>query len=79
MASKAVEIKDPKTEQETNTAFGEMYFLAVPIPTYQKLSDEAARRGQTFAQALKRAFDLYSSDQKESNEAKGPRVLTETK
>jgi len=38
---------------------GEILFLAFPLQTYQALSDEAAKRGHTVAEALQIAIDAY--------------------
>ena len=77
MASKAVKHESNESSEAAETPFGELYLMAIPVPTYKKISDEAAKRGQTFTQAVSRAFDLYAGDQKESQESQGPRLLTE--
>jgi hypothetical protein len=50
-------------EQEQNlppatpVGFGDLCFLALPVETFKALSDEAAKRGLTFAQLLQKALD----------------------
>jgi hypothetical protein len=48
-----------------------LYFLAVPLETYQALSEAAAKRGMTLAQALSKAVNDFLGA------PEGPRVLTE--
>jgi hypothetical protein len=56
MAPKATQVSMP--EQQV-TPFQDVYLLALPMDTYRVLSDEAAKRGHTLAQAVQAAFALY--------------------
>jgi len=46
---------------EDTVGMGDILFLAFPKATYSALSDEAAKRGHTLAQALQIAIDDYLS------------------
>lgn len=37
----------------------DLYMIAMPIVTYRAISDEATRRGLTFAQALQQAINNW--------------------
>lgn len=63
----------PATEKQALAVLGEMVFLAVPMPLFNQLSDEAAKRNQTLAQLLSAALSEYLK------KSIGPQLLTETK
>lgn len=51
---KAVNPPDPSP-----TEFQDLYLIAVPLSTYKKLVEEAAKRNMTFAQLLSVAVDDF--------------------
>jgi len=40
----------------------DMFFITVPLQTYRRLSDAAAKRGLTFAQGLEKAISDFISE-----------------
>jgi hypothetical protein len=52
-------------EEPQKSAFGfdgEMIVLALPVKTYREIEAIAAKRGQTFAEALQEAIKEYAKD-----------------
>lgn len=56
---------------------GDIYLVAMPLQTYQTISDVAAKRNMSFAQALGRAIEDFIGKTTEEAPA-GPRLLVET-
>lgn len=59
MATRAVNIDGDEHVPVEDIGLGDILFLAFPKATYKALSDEAAKRGHTLAQALQLAIDGY--------------------
>lgn len=71
--AKAQAVRENASSQDVAGGMTDLYFLAMPLETYKKMSDAAAERGLTFAQALGKAIDDFLL------KTKGPRLLTEEK
>ena len=57
MAAKAVASPDPSIPPPG--AGEDLYMVAMPMVTYRAISDEAMKRGLTFAQAMQQALNRW--------------------
>lgn len=57
MAAQAVATSDPAADAPSGGA--DLFFIAMPQVTYLAISDEAMKRGLTFAQALQQALEQW--------------------
>jgi len=57
MAAQAVVA--PVTPASSPEAGEDLYFIAMPMVTYRAISDEAMKRGLTFAQGLQQALNQW--------------------
>ncbi len=74
MAAKGVGQPDEvPAAPEIAQAGKDLYFVAMPLEVYRAMSDAAAKRGQTFAQALGKAVNDYIGT------PAGPQLLNEEK
>lgn len=55
-------------------AGGDLYMIAMPQVTYRMLSDEAMKRGLTFAQALEQALNRWIETQPITPKSSGERA-----
>lgn len=55
-------IEEPDASPTPLQAFGELTFIALPVPLFKRLSDEGARRGMQLSQLLVAAVESYLRD-----------------
>lgn len=60
MAAQAVAIPEVPTAPEGGS---DIFLIAMPLVTYRFVSDEAMRRGMTFAQAMQQALNQWAGTQ----------------
>jgi hypothetical protein len=65
-------------EMQGGNPTGDIYLIAMPMTTYQQLSDLAAQRNLSFAQALGKAIEEFLGKPTEQAPV-GPRLLVENK
>lgn len=75
MSIQASAVNEQETEVEKNFP-GDLYFLTIPADTYKALSDVAAKRGMTVAQAMQAAFRGFLSETLPPTQGT-PKLLTE--
>jgi hypothetical protein len=65
MPTRAVPLDDQEDYAAEDASLSDVLFLAFPKETYVALSNEAAKRGHTLAQALQIAIDNYLKEGKD--------------
>ncbi len=65
MPAKAIPQDDREDYAAEDVGLSDVLFLAFPKETYVALSNEAAKRGHTLAQALQIAIDNYLKEGKD--------------
>jgi hypothetical protein len=73
VAAKAVSVPSPNPEPVAGKPTNDLFLLAIPIETFRLVSDSAAQRGMTFAQAIQQAVDNWVGT------PAGPKLLMEQK
>ncbi len=64
-------MRDPSSGEGT----GEIFMLAIPLPTYKAVADVAAKHGMSFGQFLGKALSEYISKTESSGPSDGPKLL----
>ena len=59
MAAQAV--ATPAASDSTPSGAADLFFIAMPLVTYRAISDEAMKRGMTFAQAMQQALNQWAA------------------